>query len=238
LSTDPAGAWTAVLHATWNGQTAITQEALTVSNSLNIVVSTYSTNTYTNPQDNFVTGQTAFVKAAVALHDGTQVSSGIISFEISGTSVASSPVTMAYSSSVGAWTGSYVVLSTDQTGSQVVTATASDTQGNTGSGVHVIALTTGSSQGLSVFINTPISNAVFNRGEVASITTLVTFNGAPVAGATVTANTPTGTVIPLANTAGGAYFGQYTILGTDPTGAWVLVVHAALNGQSASTQEA
>jgi hypothetical protein len=238
LSTDPAGAWTAVLHATLSGQTAITQEALTISNSLNVVVSTFSTNTYTNPQDTFVAGQTAFVKAAIALHDGTQVSSGIISFEISGTGVASSPVTMTYLSSVGAWTGSYVVLSTDQTGSQVVTATASDTQGNSGSGVHVIALITGSSQGLNVFINTPISNAVFNRGEVASITTLVTLNGAPVSGATVTANTPAGAAIALANTAGGAYSGQYTILSTDPTGAWVLVVHATLNGQSASTQEA
>jgi len=221
-----------------NGQIAISQEALTISNSLNVAVSTFGTSTYTTPQDTFVAGQTVFVKATVALHDGTQVSSGIASFEISGTSVASSPITMAYSSSVGAWTGSYVVLSTDQTGSQVVTAATSDTQGNTGSGLHVVTLTTGSSQGLSVFINTPISNAIFNRGEVVSITTLVTLNGAPVSGATVTTNSPTGAVIALANTAGGAYSSQYAILSTDPTGAWVLVVHATLNGQTASTQEA
>jgi hypothetical protein len=220
-----------------NGQTAISQEALTISNSLHVAVSTFGTNTYTTPQDVFVAGQTVFVKAAVALHDGTQVSSGIASFEISGTSVVSSPITMTYSTLVGAWTGSYVVLSTDQTGSQVVTAITSDTRGNTGSGVHVIALTTGSSQGLSIFINTPVSNAIFNRGEVASITTFVTLNGAPIAGATVTANAPAGAAIPLTNTAGGAYSGQYTILSTDPTGSWVLVIHATLNGQTAITQE-
>jgi hypothetical protein len=237
LSTDPAGTWAVVLHATLNGQTAISQEALTISNSLHVAVSTFGTNTYTTPQDVFVAGQTVFVKAAVALHDGTQVSSGIASFEISGTSVVSSPITMTYSTLVGAWTGSYVVLSTDQTGSQVVTAITSDTRGNTGSGVHVIALTTGSSQGLSIFINTPVSNAIFNRGEVASITTFVTLNGAPIAGATVTANTPAGAAIPLTNTAGGAYSGQYTILSTDPTGSWVLVIHATLNGQTAITQE-
>jgi hypothetical protein len=237
-STDPAGTWTVVLHATLNGQTATSQEALTISNTLNVATSTFSSGAYTNPQDTFVVGQTVFVKAVATLHDGTQVSSGSVSFVISGTSVASSPVPTAYSPSVGAWTGSYMVLSTDQTGSQVVTVIASDTQGNAGSGVHVIAVTSGSSQGLSVFINTPIANTVFNRGEIASITTLVTLNGAPVSGATVTTNTPTGAVIALTNTAGGAYTGQYTLLSTDPTGAWVLVVHATLNGQSASTQEA
>jgi hypothetical protein len=239
LSTDPIGTWTVGVSAMLNGQTATSQEALTISNMLNVAVSTYATNAYFTPQDAFVAGQAVFVKAVVSLHDGTQVSSGGASFVISGTSITSSPVTMTYSSSLGAWTGFYsMVLPSDTTGAQVVTTSTVDTQGNTGSGTHVIALTTSSSQSLAVFTNTPISNTVFNRGEVASITTLVTFNGAPAAGATVTANAPTGAAIVLANTAGGAYSGQYTILSTDPTGAWVLVVHAALNGQSASTQEA
>jgi hypothetical protein len=239
LSTDPIGTWTVGVSAMLNGQTATSQEALTISNMLNVAVSTYATNAYITPQDAFVAGQAVFVKAVVSLHDGKQVSSGGASFLISGTSVAASPVTMTYSSSLGAWTGFYpVVLPSDTTGSQIVAVSATDTQGNTGTGTHVIALTTSSSQSLSVFINTPISNMVFNRGEVASITTFVTLNGVPVSGATVTANAPTGAVIALANTAGGAYSGQYAVLSTDPTGTWILVVHATLNGQSASTQEA
>src|SRR6266550_647349 len=89
--------------------------------------------------------------------------------------------------SLGAWTGFYVVLPSDTTGSQVVTASTTDAQGNTGGGAHVIALTTTSSQSLSVFITAPVANTVFNRGETTTLTALVTFNGAPVSGATVTA---------------------------------------------------
>jgi hypothetical protein len=237
LSTDPIGTWTLVLHATSNGQAAMAQESLSISNSLNVSVATFSSSTYTTPQDAFVAGQSVFVKATVTLHDSTLVSSGGASFEITGTSVASSPVVMTYSPSLNAWTGSYLALSTDQTGTQTVTASAFDTQGNSGSGVHTITLTTASSQGLSVFINTPVSHTVFNRGEMASLTALVTLNGAPVSGAAVTATTPTGAIIALANTAGGAYASQYTVSTTDPVGAWNLVVQAAFNGLSTSTQE-
>jgi len=236
LTTDPIGTWTMVVSAMMNGQTATSEVALTISNSLNVAVSTYATNAYTTPQDTFVVGQTVFVKAAVTLHDGTQVSLGGGTFLISGTNVASVPAVLTYSSLVGAWTGSYTVLPTDATGSQAVTASAFDMHGNAGSGTHAIVLTA-ASQNLAVFINTPISSTVFNRGETVSLTALVTLNGSPVSGATVTATTPTGAIIALANTAGGTYASQYTVLSTDPAGTWNLVVLAGLSGLSVSTQE-
>ena len=229
--------WPITITATVGTSTGSAVQHVSLFNSLEVTASTFSTNAYTTPQNAFVAGQTAFVKAAVTLHDGTQVSSGSASFEISGTSVASSPIGMTYSPSLAAWTGSYLILPTDQIGAQFVTVSATDAQGNTGSGIHVISLSTGSSQGLSVFITAPAANTVFNRGETVTITTLVTLNGAPVAGATVTANSPGGALIALTNTAGGAYTRQYTVLSTDPIGTWNLVVQAGLNGLSASKQE-
>src|SRR5439155_12944739 len=110
--------------------------------------------------------------------------------------------------------------------------------GNAGSGTHLIALTTTSSQSLSVFITSPVANTVFNRGESTMITALVTLNGSPISGATVTANSPTDATLTLTNTAGGTYSDQYTILGTDPAGTWTVVLHATLNGQTATSQEA
>ena len=59
---------------------------------------------------------------------------------MTGTSVATTPVTMAFSGSLNAWTGSYTLLQTDQIGTQTVTVTATDPSGNIGSGTHTIGV--------------------------------------------------------------------------------------------------
>src|SRR5439155_608694 len=152
-------------------------------NTLSVSVSTFSSSAYTTPQDTFAIGQTVFVKAAITLQDGTVVSSGSVpSFTITGTSVATTPVTMTtFSSSLSAWTGSYTIISTDQLGSQAVTVSAADTSGNTGSGTHQTTI-----QAPQVPAATPTSpspNSVFNRGETVTISAKVTSGVPPRNGA-------------------------------------------------------
>ena len=142
---------------------------------------------------------------------------------------------MTFSSSLDAWTGSYTIISSDQLGTQTVTVSAADSQGNTGSGTHQITIVT--TPGLSVSITSPSPNSVFNRGETVTIAVSVSRGGSPVTGATVTANTPAGGTISLTNVGGGGiYSTQYTILGTDPVGLWTITVQASQGGQSGSSQ--
>ena len=108
--------------------------------TLQVTVSTWSSASFNVAKNSFVRGETVFVKAEVKRQDGTIVSSGTVSFRITGTSVATTPVTMAFSGSLNAWTGSYTLLQTDQIGTQTVTATATDPSGNTGSGAHTIGV--------------------------------------------------------------------------------------------------
>jgi hypothetical protein len=228
--------WPIVVAASVGGDSGTASEDVTLFSSLLVTVSTYGTSAYTTPQDSFIIGQTVFVEAAVALHDGIDVSSGSVSFEISGTGVASTPVPMTFSSALDAWTGSYTIASTDTLGAQTLTATAADGVGNTGSGSQVIAIES-SSQGLAVSITSPASGSILNRGETATITALVTLGGSPLAGATVTASTPSGASITLTNTAGGTYSGTYTVASTDPAGTWTIRVQAVQGGQLAAAQD-
>jgi hypothetical protein len=68
------------------------------------------------------------------------VSSGTVSFEITGTTVANAAVQMVFNPSLGAWTGFYTLLHSDGTATQTVRATATDTTGNSGSGTHSIGI--------------------------------------------------------------------------------------------------
>jgi len=154
LSTDPTGAWVLVVHATLNGQTASTQEALTVSNSLKVAASTYSDSTYSTPQSNFSPGQAMFVKAVITLQDGTSVTTGTATFMITGTSVSVTPVVLTFSSTLNAWTGSYTVLQSDQSGNQVLTTTATDFMGNAGSGSTTVMI------GITTTTPTPLEAGV------------------------------------------------------------------------------
>jgi len=228
--------WPITVSANVGGDSGTATRHVTLFSSLLVGVSTYSTNAYTTPDVAFASGQTAFVKATVSLHDGTVVSSGVVSFEITGTSVAATPVTMAFSSSLGAWTGSYTILATDAQGTQTVSASAADGLGNTGSGTQGIAIQT-SSQGLAISISSPAPGSVINRGETATIAATLTLAGAPVSAAIVTANSPSGSAITLTNTAGGTYSGTYTIASGDPAATWRMMVIATQNGQSAVSQE-
>src|SRR5439155_16161608 len=143
-------------------------------NTLSVSVSTFSSSAYTTPQDTFAIGQTVFVKAAITLQDGTVVSSGSVpSFTITGTIVATTPVTMTtFSSSLSAWTGSYTIISTDQLGSQTVTDSAADTPGNTGSGTHQITIEAAKTPVVSIPIPSPTS--VSNRAGTITISATVT----------------------------------------------------------------
>jgi hypothetical protein len=81
-------------------------------------------------------------------------------------------------------------------------------------------------------------NSAFNRGETVTITASASSQGNPVAGATVTANTPIGgTIVLQATFTQGVYTAQYTVLPTDPVGIWTLTVQAVSGAQVASAQE-
>lgn len=128
---------------------------MTVSSALKVAVSTFSASSFTTPASSFSAGQTAYVKALVTLQDGTPVTTGTATFELTGSSIASAPVTMAYDPSLGAWTGSYTVLQSDQAGNQVLTVSASDGRGNAGSGTQTVGVNspvTTSAQGLEASI--------------------------------------------------------------------------------------
>jgi len=83
-----------------------------------------------------------FVKAQVTLQDGTAITAaaGTATFVVTGTSINSTPMALAYSSTLNAWTGSYTVLQSDQSGNQALTTTAIDFMGNTGSGSTTVAI--------------------------------------------------------------------------------------------------
>jgi hypothetical protein len=228
--------WPIVTAASVGGDSGTATEDVALFSSLLVTASTYGNSAYTTPQDSFVVGQTVFVEAAVALHDGVDVSSGSVSFEISGTGVASTPVPMTFSTALGAWTGSYTTASSDTLGAQTVSVSAADGLGNTGSGSEVIALQS-TSQGLAVSITSPAAGSTLNRGETATITALVTSGGSPLSGAAVTASTPSGGTITLTNTAGGTYSGSYTVTSTDPAGTWTITVQAVQGGQLAAAQD-
>ncbi|TLX92824.1 MAG: hypothetical protein E6K96_10060, partial [Thaumarchaeota archaeon] len=101
----PGFAWPITVTASVGGNTGSSARNVNLFNTLSVSVSTFSSSAYTTPQDTFAIGQTVFIKAAITLQDGTVVSSGSVpSFTITGTSVATTPVTMTtFSSSLSAW---------------------------------------------------------------------------------------------------------------------------------------
>ena len=226
--------WPITMAAGFAGNTGSSVQNVNLFRTLKVDVSTFSSSAFNVPKDSFVRGETVFVKGVIDLQDGAVVSSGTVTFVISGTNVATTPLVMTFTPSVNAWTGSYTLSASDQVGQQSVTVSSADAQGNAGSGTHQI--TVGTTQGLSVSITSPSPNSVFNRGETVTVSATVTMGGAPVTGAIVTANTPTGRTITLTGGAGGIYSAQYTILSTDPVGAWTIAVTATQGAQSSSAQ--
>jgi hypothetical protein len=227
--------WPITVSASVGGDAGTATQHVLLFSSLLVATSTYSSNSYTVPEVSFSAGQTVFVKAAVTLHDGTSVSSGTVSLEISGTSVAAAPVATTFSPSLDAWIGSYTILPTDTLGVQTVTVSAADGVGNTGTGAQEIAIQS-STQSLAVSVTGPAAGSVFNRGETATIAASVSLGGSPVSGATVTATTPSGSTVTLTNTSGGTYSGTYTVASTDPVGAWTITIQATYNGQLAAAR--
>ncbi len=225
--------WAITASASHSGNTGSAVRTASLFKSLVVGVSTYGTSSYATPQTGFQAGQTVYVKASVGLHDGTPVTSGSVSFTITGTTIFSTSMPMTYSLTASAWTGSYTVQSTDQQGAQTVTVTASDGHGNTGSGTQQITIGV---QGLTISITSPPSGKVFNRGQVATITASVSAAGTPATAATVTANSPSGSTISLANLGSGLYSAKYTVFSTDPTGTWLITVQASQGGLSGSGQ--
>jgi hypothetical protein len=118
------------------------------------------------------------VKAQVTLQDGTAVSAGSATFVITGTTINFTPMALAYSSTLNAWRGSYIVLQSDQSGNQVLTTTTTDFVGNSGSGstTVMIGVTTASPTPLEAGITfNPIThdiqvNAICGAGCVAPTT--------------------------------------------------------------------
>jgi len=141
FSTDLAGTWLIAAHATQGELSGSSQVAVTISSKLNVAVSTWSSSSFTVPQSTFGAGQTVYVKAQVSLQGGAAVSAGTVTFAISGTGTASSPMAMTFDSSLDAWVGSYTVAQSDETGTQTVSVAASDGSGNSGSGTQSIVLT-------------------------------------------------------------------------------------------------
>jgi hypothetical protein len=140
-SSDPTGTWVVTAQATLGGVTASSAPVdVLLFSSLHVEVSTWSSSSFSQTKDGFATGDTVFVLARVSLHDGTGVQAGNVVATISGTSSANSPRTLTFSNSLNGWVGSYTILGTDVTGTQVVTVTATDTSGNSGSGTHVIGI--------------------------------------------------------------------------------------------------
>jgi hypothetical protein len=228
--------WPLVLTAISNGNTATSVQSVTLYKTLAVAVSTFSSAAYNVPKDTFAKGETVFVKGVVALQDGKVVSLGSAAFEISGTNIAATPVAMAFSSSLSAWTGSYTLLPSDQSGSQVVTVSAGDLYGNSGSGAHQISVSGPTTGGLFVSITSPPPNSIYNRGETVTVSATVTMDGAPVTGASVQATAPSGATFILIGGAGGTYSAQYQITNADPVGPWSLTVTAHQGTQSASAQ--
>jgi len=227
--------WPITVSATSSGNTGSSVHSAGLFKTLVVGVSTFGSPDFTTPQTNFQVGQTVYVKAAVALHDATAVSAGAVSFTITGTTIFSISMPMTYVLSMNSWTGSYTIQSTDQQGAQTVTVSAADSKGNTGSGSQQITI---GAQGLSVSITSPSAGSVFNRGQVATISASVSVAGTPATTATVTANSPSGGTISLANTGLGTYSARYTVFSIDPAGTWLIAAHAAQGGLSGSAQVA
>ncbi len=228
--------WSITVTASFNGDSGSSVQNVNLFRSLRVQVATFSSSTFTTSKDNFAKGETVFVEGVVSLQDSMVVSSGVVSFTISGTSIASAQVGMTFNPTLNAWTGSYTLLSSDQGGSQTVAVSAADSQGNSGSGTHQINVSP--PQAFSVSIVSPAPNSVFGRGETVTLSVSVAVAGSPATGATVTANTPTGATITLANAGGGTYSAQYTVLSTDPAGTWVVTFQASQGPQSTSAQVA
>src|SRR3989454_3823424 len=229
--------WSITVTASFNGDTGSSVQNVNLFKTLRVQVATFSSSTYATAKDNFAIGETVFVEGVVSLQDSMLVSSGaVVTFTISGTSVASTQVDMTFNPTLNAWTGLHTLLSSDQIGSQTVAVAAADSQGNTGSGTHLISVS--SPLAFSVSIVSPAPSSVFNRGETVTLSVSVEMAGTPATGATVTANTPTGATITLANAGGGVYSAQYTVLSTDPAGTWVITFQASQGSQAASAQVA
>ena len=226
-------AWTVTVSATSAGNTGSSVSSVSLFKTLAVGVSTFGSSAFTTPQTNFQLGQTVYVKGAVSLHDGSPVSSGTVSFTITGTTIFSTSMPMTFVLSMNSWTGSYALQPSDQQGTQTVTVSASDSNGNGGSGSQQITV---GATGLSVSITSPSAGSVFNRGQDVTISASVTAAGTPATGATVTATNPSGGAIALANMGSGTYSAHYTIFSTDPTGTWLIAAQANQDGLSGSSQ--
>jgi hypothetical protein len=227
--------WSMTASATSSGNTGSSVRTASLFKTLVVGVSTFGSSDFSTPQTNFQVGQTVYVKAAVGLHDATTVSSGTVSFTISGTTIFSTSMPMTYVLSMNSWTGSYTIQSADQQGAQTVTVTATDASGNAGRGTQQITI---GAQGLTVSMTSPPAGSIFNRGQVATISASVAVAGTPATAATVTANSPSGGTISLANLGSGAYSAYYTIFSIDPPGTWLIAAQAIQGGLTGSSQVA
>jgi hypothetical protein len=79
----------------------------------------------------------------------------------------------------------------------------------------------------------PIQGATFYVGDIVNIVATIQDpdTGNPGIGATVTANSPSGTTLTLTETSPGVYETTYQILPTDPNGPWTINVVGVINGK-------
>jgi len=129
------------------------------------------------------------------------------------------------------WTAVNGTVRTDVTG---VYNVAVNQTAPTNVGTVAVAQFTVTSQ-LSVVISSPITGAVFQRGQAVAISVAVSNSLGAVSGATVTADTPSNglLVLPQLSSASGVYSTPYQVLMNDPLGQWTLVVSARDNNGNA-----
>src|SRR5438445_1398367 len=82
--------WSITVSASFNGNTGSSVQNVNLFRTLRVQAATFSSSTFATAKDNFAIGETVFVEGVFSLQDSMLVSSGVATFTISGTSIASS----------------------------------------------------------------------------------------------------------------------------------------------------
>jgi hypothetical protein len=214
-STAGAGAFTYRVSGTDGG--------ITRTDDITVIISAELTLTLTTDNDNYEKGQTIQISGTVKNLSGYPVTSGTATIQLSFEGGSRSFTTQITN---GSYSDNYQISFGDSDGTWIVTVTAGDGLGNSGTENKKITVTTppGTAYYAVAFLS-PSEGLPYSRGTKLTISIRLTEGGANVGGANVNFVAPTGERISLNEVPGtGTYSTTYTLGWDAPTGGWSISV--------------
>lgn len=174
-------------------------------------------------KENYDKGETVQIWCAVSDPENTPIESGAATIQISCQDWRQQRTVQIVD---GIFSYNYIISYGDPDGNWVVTVTAEDNLGNSGTAAENITVTIPTHVYYTVQFTDPVAGLSYTRGENVRISVEVSEGGVAVDNAEVSFNNPTGEKIVLDRTAPGTYSTRYTIRWDDPLANWHISTEA------------